>query len=79
MRIKKLRKAIDHLDKKIVQLLAKRMKLASKIMQYKQQQKIPLRDFKREQHILKKQKELAKKLKISSTLVEHIFKRIFKN
>lgn len=77
-KINQYRKKINQIDKQMVKLLAKRVKIVKKIMQQKRMQKIPLKDNKREQDILKKQKALARKLKINPALVKRMFKGLFR-
>ena len=52
--IKKYRKQIDKLDSQIISLLKKRQTLAKKVREEKIKEKLPLKDKKREQQVLKK-------------------------
>lgn len=77
--IKKLRKKIDKVDKKLLEILAERFKLTGQLGIYKKKHHLPIEDKKREKEIFKKRKILAKKLNLDSLLIEKIFKLIIKN
>ena len=59
MEIEKLRNKIDDLDGKILRLFEKRLDLVLKILEYKKENGIKIKDIKREEEILKKVKEIA--------------------
>lgn len=61
--IKVLRKKVDAVDKKILDLLKKRKKLTDKIKTIKKKEKLPERDLKREEVILKRAGKFRKVFK----------------
>jgi len=71
-----LRKEIDALDAKILELLAQRMKLVLKVGVYKKRQSIAPLDQSRWQKILKSKFSLARKLGLDKDLVKDIYERI---
>tara|TARA_Y100000310_G_scaffold267555_1_gene279599 strand:+ start:598 stop:840 length:243 start_codon:yes stop_codon:yes gene_type:complete len=72
--IKKLRNKIDRIDIKLVKTLHKRIKIASKIKQLKEKNKIKIEDKSREKEITDRLKLL--KL-LNSKTIEKIYKEIF--
>jgi chorismate mutase len=72
------RKQIDEIDKKLLELLAKRFKINQKIGFYKKANKLKIKDKKREREILKRVALLAKKLNLNQNLIKKIFKEIIK-
>jgi|TARA_B100002003_G_C13916239_1_gene445685 chorismate mutase len=73
-----VRSKIDKLDVKLVRILNKRFKLSNKLIQYKIKNNIAVKDQKRENQILNKNKKLAKKLKLNPSFVEDIFNKVLK-
>ncbi|GAP39273.1 bifunctional chorismate mutase/prephenate dehydratase [Flexilinea flocculi] len=59
MEIQEIRSQIDEIDKQIVNLVVKRMKMALQAAEYKQAHQLPLLDRKREREILVQTAELA--------------------
>jgi monofunctional chorismate mutase len=74
--IKDLRKEIDKVDKKIISLISKRLKLAEKIGKEKKKLSLTIKDKKREEEILKNLLREADKNKISKELIKRLFKEI---
>lgn len=78
-RLNKCRKDIDKIDKDIINLLSKRMKIAKKIGNFKQKEAIDIKDKKREKEVLKRVKKYGKSQKIDLKFVEDLYKKIIEN
>ena len=76
MDLQEIRKRIDEIDMKIVELVSERVSLIPKIAEYKSMNDIPRVCAEREQEILGNKRDLAEKLGIDPDLVEDIFKRL---
>ena len=76
--LENLRKRIDEIDFEILQNLAERFLLVSKITKYKTKNNLPIFAGKREKEIIKMRKNLARKLKLGASMAEKIFKIILK-
>ena len=74
-----LRKKIDKIDKKIVELLVERFKLTKKVGIYKKEKNMPALNKEREINIFKERKNWAKNMNLNPFLVEKIFKLIIKD
>jgi chorismate mutase len=74
-----IRKKIDKIDDKIIELLAKRQSLMPMVGKIKKANKMPFNQVKREKEILDAKKKKAKESNVDLQLVEKIFKLIFKN
>jgi len=67
--LEKLRQEIDEIDKEMTALFEKRMEIAKKIAEYKQNNNLPIFDESREKEVIKKNieklnnKDLANELK----------------
>lgn len=59
MSIEKLRNEIDLVDRQIIELFEKRMKIAGEIAEYKKENSLPVFDEKREKEILEKLSALS--------------------
>ena len=75
--MKDLRKQIDKIDQKIVELLAKRMDLVKEIAKFKKTSELRIQDKKREQELRNNLKKLAKKNGLSEEFVNHLYSHIF--
>lgn len=73
-----LRKRVDEIDDQLVLLLAKRVKVVTKIKKFKRKKKLAIVDKKREQEVLKKARKKAKKLGLSEDCVEKLLKLVMK-
>jgi chorismate mutase len=76
--LENLRKKIDKIDSEILQKLAERFSLVSKIVKSKTKNNLPIIDRKREKKILKTKRKLAKEMKLDELMIEKIFKAIIK-
>lgn len=76
--LENLRKRIDKIDFDILQKLAERFLVISKIAEYKTKNSIPIFFKKREKEMLKVRKILAKKYKLDELMVLRLFKLILK-
>ncbi len=70
-KLEKIRKQLDLIDNKIVEILQERAKLIMKIKEVKENEKIRIKDPKREQYILEKmennyEREIFKKILLES-------------
>jgi len=74
MTLTQLRKEIDRVDMKILNLVAGRKKLVSRIIEYKFEKRIPLVNKKREQEIISR---LISGKKLSSTEVYALWNVLF--
>ncbi|MBI2548392.1 chorismate mutase [Candidatus Woesearchaeota archaeon] len=72
----KLREEIDNIDDALVNLLAKRMKIAKKIGTMKVKEKMPIYDNKREEDIYRRVIIQAKKKNISERMIRAIYEEI---
>ncbi len=68
------RERIDKITEKLIELIAERKKLTFKISELKKKSSIPSIDHEREKKIISNAKKLAKKFKVSPSLVENIMK-----
>lgn len=73
MSIEKLRKKIDIIDSSIITLISKRQKYVLEIAKIKAKKNIKIMDYKREMQLKEMHANLAKKLKISLSLINKIF------
>ena len=73
--IKKYRRQIDGLDKKLIGLLEKRIKVSKKLLKYKRGKDVKARDKKREKEIVG---NLTKKSKLDKKLISKFYGLIFK-
>lgn len=71
--IDEIRKDIDKIDEKILDLLAERLKKVSLISKYKKENRIPKFQKEREEEILNRLKKIGK---LREEYIEDIFKRI---
>ena len=72
------RKQIDSIDKELIKLLSKRMKLAIKLGKFKKKEDLPVLDKKREEKMLKKLEKQAKKQGLNTKSINKLYKEIFK-
>lgn len=73
-----LRAEINQIDKNILNLISKRIRLASKIGLYKKSSKLPVQDKKREQEILANLLKNGKKYNLSPSLIKSTWDLLFK-
>jgi len=76
-KLKKLRKEIDLVDRKIVNLLEQRFKIVDKIMKFKIKKGLNLTDKKREREIIENLLKITKNESLKRCLY-NIYKHIFK-
>jgi chorismate mutase len=76
--IEKYRNEIDDLNKKIVDLLGKRMDLARKIGKIKRKEGIQVRDYEREHQVLTAIREYARLHDLPEKYIEQVFELIIK-
>ena len=78
-KLNELREEINPIDKKIVDLIAKRISLVKEIAEIKKKNNLEIIDKNREIEIIKEKQELARELNISQDLINRIFEEIIKN
>lgn len=71
-----LRKRVDLADEKLLQVLAERFKVVSKIGEYKRAKKIPALDSKRWKIVLNSRIRIGKEYGLPKSLVEKIYEAI---
>lgn len=76
LKLRKLRKKIDDIDKKILKLLIKRFIIVEMIKSIKKRFKIKIKDKKRENEILKKANNSSKKY---GKYLKNIYKTIIRS
>jgi len=78
MELVKSRKNIDRLDRELLKILSKRIKLVLKVAQYKKEKGMVLKHPEREKKIVERNRAIAKELGISEDFVESVFRTIIK-
>ncbi|TCP91253.1 chorismate mutase [Cricetibacter osteomyelitidis] len=76
--LKSLRDEIDQVDQKLLQLLAKRLKLVAKVGEVKHQHGLPIYVPNREANMLAARRAEAKKMGIPEDLIEDVLRRIMR-
>lgn len=71
-----LRRQINHLDRALIQLLAKRNRISNKIGVIKKRQGLAIHDRNRWQILMTRNIQIAKHYKLNSDLVKKIYKLI---
>ena len=79
MSLEELRKDIDNMDNKIVELLAKRKDFIKKISEIKKEIKKPVIDEKREQQVIERIKGKAKASGLDEKFVTSLYNIILEN
>lgn len=77
--IDELRGEIDHLDKSLVQLLAKRAKVTQKVGEYKQQHGLPIYVPSREAELVASLRSHAEQVGVSPALIEDVIRRVMRD
>lgn len=78
-KLKTWRKQIDKIDADILNLLAKRMNIVSKIGQFKKEQGKSFQDSKRWEQILKNSLSKGEKLKLSKDFIKSFLQLVHKH
>jgi len=76
MCIEELRKKIDKIDDKIINLLSERLKYAIDISKYKKQNNIKIKQENREKQIFDRIEKLAEQKNISVFFVKKLYRQI---
>lgn len=76
-KLTELRLDVDHIDNKLLTLLAKRVKLIQKIGKIKKNGNISVKDGKREEEILKRMIIEGKKLGLSTYFIRRVWTVLF--
>jgi len=71
-----IRKNLNKIDQKLVELIAQRQSYMPAVGKYKQQNNLPIAQIKREQEIFAVLKKLSKQKKVNPELIQKIFKLI---
>ncbi len=77
MSLEDLRKNIDEADKKIVRLVAERMRIAEQVGEEKRKQGKQIEDTEREKTVLENVRNTAGEESINQDSIEHIYRQIF--
>ncbi len=77
--LSKLRQEIDKIDEKIIENIAKRRQISAKIGKYKQLNKLPITQKKREKEVLRQRIKEAEKKNIKKKLTKRLFQLIFRD
>ncbi len=72
------RKQLDIIDKQIIKLISKRLKLAFSIMRFKKKNNLKIIDLKREKEVFRTRVIFGKKQKLNSSFIKDLFKVIIK-
>jgi chorismate mutase len=78
MKLDKLRKKIDIIDKKIISLIGQRLNVAKEIKEIKKKEKIPVTNRNREIEVMKNVNSVSASFNINEQLTEKIFRLIIK-
>ena len=79
MSLQEYRKKIDALDEQLLELVVKRLEICQEIAKYKQENKLPVQNKKREQELIKNRIEKFRELGIDDEkFVEELFELIMK-
>ena len=79
MSLQEYRKKIDALDEQLLELVVKRLKICQEIAKYKQENKLPIQNKKREQELIKNRIEKLKELGFDDQeFVQELFELIMK-
>lgn len=76
--LKPIRDEIDNLDRELIQLFAKRLKLVSQVGQIKHQHGLPIYAPQRETEMLQARREEAQKAGVSPDLIEDVLRRFMR-
>lgn len=76
MKLAKLRKQIDEIDRRIVQLLSERFKLTQSVSEYKKENNLSVLDANREQALLAEVMRRGKKLGLRDEFIDKLFSLI---
>ena len=77
--IEKLRKEIDSIDNRIIELLSKRKSIVKKIAGIKKQESKPVIDKGREQEIIRRLKNLAEEKGLDGDFIGSVYEIIINN
>jgi monofunctional chorismate mutase len=77
-KMRQIRNQIDGIDKKIIGLLSKRMKLAAELGKLKKKEKLPVLDKKREREMLEKIEKTAKQNGLNPLFAKKLYNGILK-
>ncbi|MBU1017546.1 chorismate mutase [Patescibacteria group bacterium] len=72
-----IRQQIDHIDQKIIKLLAERMDLVKQIAELKKQNQLPVQDEKREKELRDNLKILAARHGLDPEFINHLYSHVF--
>jgi len=71
-----LRASIDAVDRRVLELLAERMRIVTEVARFKQSGNVEIRDYDRERHVLDARRALARELGLDPAPVEAIYRQI---
>lgn len=79
MSLKELRKEIDEINKNIIKLIVKRMKLAEEIVEYKKANALPIYIPEREKEVIENVRKIAKENNLDENMIEEVFWKIIEH
>lgn len=71
-----LRARIDSVDRRVLELLAERMHIVTEVARLKRNERVEIRDYDRERHVLDVRRALARELGLDPAPVEAIYRQI---
>jgi chorismate mutase/prephenate dehydrogenase len=71
-----LRASIDAVDRRVLELLAERMRIVTEVARFKRNERVEIRDYDRERHVLDARRALARELGLDPAPVEAIYRQI---
>jgi chorismate mutase/prephenate dehydrogenase len=71
-----LRAQIDAVDREVLELLAKRMRIVAEVARYKRAQQVEIRDFERERQVLDARRALAERLGLDPEPIESVYRQV---
>jgi chorismate mutase/prephenate dehydrogenase len=71
-----LRAQIDAVDREVLQLLAKRMRIVTEVARFKRSEGVGIRDYTRERQVLEARKQLAEQLGLDPAPIESVYRQI---
>jgi chorismate mutase/prephenate dehydrogenase len=71
-----LRARLDSVDRRVLELLAERMRVVAEVARYKRNEHVEIRDYDRERQVLDARRKLARELGLDPAPVEAIYRQI---
>ncbi|HKP61248.1 MAG TPA: bifunctional chorismate mutase/prephenate dehydrogenase [Polyangiales bacterium] len=71
-----LRARLDSVDRRVLELLAERMRVVTEVARFKRNERVEIRDYERERQVLDARRTLARELGLDPAPVEAIYRQI---